>query len=272
MITPGYFNAMQMPLLAGRAFTSLDNAGSRAVAVVNQSMSSILGTGSSVGKLIHVQYSAHEVLEVVGVVPDVPQYGTGVFVMPEVYVPAAQMPVNFMTFVVRSQATPGIAAREASAALRSLDKEQPITDVSAFSETILQSAGRQRFAATLLSMFGFVALTLAAVGISGMMAYTVIRRTRELGIRVALGARRATLLRMVIGEGMTLVLIGLALGIALAWMLAKLVSNLLYGVKPHDPATFVAATLVLATCAFTACLLPAIRAARVDPVVALRHD
>ncbi|HLK19446.1 MAG TPA: ABC transporter permease [Bryobacteraceae bacterium] len=272
MITPGYFNAMQMPLLAGRAFTSLDNAGSRAVAVVNQSMSSILGPGSSVGKLIHVQYSAHEVLEVVGVVPDVPQYGTGVFVMPEVYVPAAQMPVNFMTFVVRSQAAPGIAAREASAALRSLDKEQPITDVSAFSETILQSAGRQRFAATLLSMFGFVALTLAAVGISGMMAYTVIRRTRELGIRVALGARRATLLRMVIGEGMTLVLIGLVLGIGLAWMLAKLVSNLLYGVKPHDPATFAAATLVLATCAFTACLLPAIRAARVDPVVALRHD
>jgi ABC-type antimicrobial peptide transport system permease subunit len=153
-----------------------------------------------------------------------------------------------------------------------VDKEQPITKVTALSEAILDSASRQRFAALLLSMFGFVALALAAVGISGIMAYTVARRTRELGIRIALGARRTEVLGLVFRQGIWLVSFGLLTGLGLAWMLTKLVSNLLFGVQPHDLGTFAGATLLLAVCALATCILPAWRAAHVDPVEALRHD
>jgi predicted permease len=271
MITPGYFATIQTPLIAGRVLMEGDTAGNRPVAIVNQSMASHLAPGGSVvGKLLHVQYSAHELLEVVGVVPDIKQFGVGVPVMPEVYVPVAQMPVNFMTVVVRSSSRG--AAQQAAAAIRSVDKEQPITQVTALSEAILQSAGRQRFAALLLSLFGFVALALAAVGISGMMAYTVTRRTRELGIRIALGARRGEVLSLVLRQGMLLVSFGVLAGLGLAWMLTKLVRNLLYGVQPHDLPTFAGATLLLAICALAACILPAWRAAHVDPIEALRHE
>ena len=273
MITPGYFATIDTPLMAGRAFMDGDTAGSRPVAIVNQTMASHLATaGNAVGKLLHVQYSAHELLEVVGVVPDIKQFGVGVPVMPEVYVPVAQMPVNFMTVVVRSTGASGVAARQAALAMRSVDKEQPIAQVTALSEAILQSAGRQRFAALLLSLFGFVALSLAAVGVSGMMAYTVTRRTRELGIRIALGARRSEVLSLVLRQGVRLVLYGVLTGLSLAWMLTKLVRNLLYGVQPHDIPTFAGATLLLAVCALTACILPAWRAAHVDPIEALRHE
>jgi putative ABC transport system permease protein len=273
MITPGYFSTIQTPLIAGRAFMDSDTAGTRPVAIVNKTMASrMTPSGSAVGKLLHVQWAAHELLEVVGVVPDVKQFGVGVPVMPEVYVPVAQMPVSFMTVVVRSTAASGAASQQAAAAIRSVDKEQPIKQVTALSETILNSAGRQRFAALLLSMFGFVALTLAAVGISGMMAYTVTRRTRELGIRIALGARRTEVLALVLRQGMLLVSFGVLAGLGLAWMLTKLVRNLLYGVQPHDIPTFAGATVLLAVCAVAACILPAWRAAHVDPIEALRHE
>ncbi len=272
MITPGYFATIQTPLVAGRGFTEDDHAGSRPVAIVNQTMAALAASGSAVGKRLHVQWAAHELLEIVGVVPDVKQFGVGVPAMPEVYVPVAQMPVSFMTVVVRSTAPPGVAARTAAAAIHSVDKEQPITKVTALSEAILDSAGRQRFAALLLSMFGFVALALAAVGISGIMAYTVARRTRELGIRIALGARRTEVLGLVFRQGVWLVSFGLLTGLGLAWMLTKLVRNLLFGVQPHDLGTFAGATMLLAVCALAACILPAWRVAHVDPVEALRHD
>jgi putative ABC transport system permease protein len=269
MITPAYFATIQTPLLSGRAFTKADRVGSRSVAIVNRTMASMLANGNAIGRLVHVQYSAYELLEVVGVVPDVKQFGVGVPVMPEVYVPAAQMPVSFMTIVVRSTSMSGAAA---AAAIRSVDKEQPITQTTVLSEAILQSAGRQRFAALLLSMFGFVALALAAVGISGVMAYTVARRTRELGIRMALGARRSEVLGLVLRQALIMVSIGVLLGLGLAGILTRLVRNLLYGVQPHDIPTFAAATLLLAVCALAACILPAWRAAHIDPVEALRHE
>ncbi len=275
MVMPDYFQTMRTPLLEGRFLTAADDAASRPVAVVNETMArTIDARGNAVGKLIHVEYAAHPLLEVVGVVQDMKQWALEQPDMPEVYVPAAQMPVGFMTVVVRTSVDPGALEHPAALAIAGVDKNQPVSNVAPFADRIASGEGDRRFTATLLSLFGVLALFLAAIGVFGVMAYGVAQRVREFGIRMALGARSGQILWSVLGQGTRLALLGIAIGAGLAAWLAHLLVRqlLLFAVNPFDLLTFAVTAALLALVALLACYIPARRAMRVDPMVALRHE
>ncbi|MGH9735636.1 MAG: ADOP family duplicated permease [Candidatus Acidiferrales bacterium] len=273
MVTPGYFETMRTPVLQGRIFTDSDNDSSRPVAVVNETMARKLDSQLPViGKLIHVQYAAHPLLEIVGVVHDMKQFGLEQPDMPEVYVPAAQMAVNFMTIVVRGSGDPSALAHPVAGVIQNVDKGLPLSHVVPMTQYIETAVSSRRFAASLSGAFAVLALILAAIGIYGTISYSVARRMHEFGIRMALGASRSAVLTLVLGRGLVLVAFGLAIGIAGAIGLTRDIASELYGVTPTDPATFVAVALLLALVALLACYIPARRATRVDPVIALRHE
>jgi putative ABC transport system permease protein len=272
MITPDYFRTLETPLLHGRLFTDADAAGAP-VAIVNRTMARLISpTGDPVGRAIHVQWAAYPRMQIIGVVADISQFGVGRAVSPEVFVPAGQMPVKFMTVVLRAGIDPQAAARAATLAIQSIDRDQPISRVTPLREAVVESIARQRFAATLLGIFGALALLLAATGIFGVMAYQVARRRSEFGVRVALGARRAHLLRAVLADGMRLTAFGVAAGILLAFAVMRLLAGLLYGVRWYDAATLASTVVVMIAVAAAACALPAWRASRVDPMQTLRHE
>ena len=273
MVTPGYFQTMRMQLLEGRLFTRHDNATSPYVAIVNQTLARRLWPqGDATGKRIHVMYAAGQLLDVVGVIADVKQFNLDAPAFAEVYVPAAQMPVNFMTIVVRTSTDPATQARAAMSAIQSVEKDQPASRVTPMTKVIAEKVARRKFSAFLLGLFSALALALAMVGVAGVMAYTVAQRTREFGIRMALGAQPGQVSRLVLGHGLRLAGLGVAIGAAAAWGLTRLLAKLLFGVKTHDPLTFGAVTVLLAAVALAACLLPARRASRVDPMRALRYE
>jgi putative ABC transport system permease protein len=211
-------------------------------------------------------------LNVVGVIADVKQFTLEAPAFAEVYVPAAQMPVNFMTIVVRTSTDPASLARNAMSAIQSVEKDQPASRVTPMTKVIAEKVARRKFSAFLLGLFSALALALAMVGVAGVMAYTVAQRTREFGIRMALGAQPGQVSRLVLGHGLRLAGLGVAIGAGAAWGLTRLLAKLLFGVKTHDPLTFGAVTLLLAGVALAACLLPARRASRVDPMRALRYE
>jgi putative ABC transport system permease protein len=182
------------------------------------------------------------------------------------------MPVGFMTIVVRTVSDPASLAPAATAAIQSLDKDQPVSRITPLTRTLADSAARRKFSALLLSLFGAVALVLAGVGVGGVMVYTVAQRTREIGIRMALGAQRGQVLRDVLDQALRLTAIGVALGLAAAWMLTRLLTKLLFGVHSHDTATFAAMAAALVAVALAACALPARTASRVDPLTAIRYE
>ncbi len=175
-----------------------------------------------------------------------------------------------LTLVVRTDADPLATAATIQAAVRAIDPSLPAAQIRTMTTIVSESASPQRFNTLLLGGFAAVALVLAALGISGVLATAVSRRTQEIGLRMALGARRTDLRRMVIGQGMTLVVVGMAIGVPAAFVVTRFMSSLLFGIKPHDPLTFAVATIVLLLVALAACYLPARRATQVDPMVALR--
>jgi putative ABC transport system permease protein len=273
MVSPGYFRTAGIRLIEGRQFDQRDDGHSTSVAIINERMSSTLWPhGGAIGKRIDVTYSDGKVLEVVGVIADVKQFGPESWVMPEVFVPIAQMPVNFMTIVARTRVDPQSVVKMADDAIHDLDKGQPVSRVTPMMKVISELVGRRRFAALLLGLFSALAVLMAAVGVSGVMAYTVAQRTREFGIRIAIGARRSEVLALVLKDGIHLTALGMAIGIGGSWVLVRFLDKMLYGVKPHDGLTFVAVPVLLAGVALAGCLLPARRAAGVDPIHALRHD
>jgi putative ABC transport system permease protein len=273
MITPGFFQTMKTPLLEGRFFSERDRAQAPRVAILNQTFARRLWPGErAAGKRIHVQYADGELLEVVGVVADIKQFGLEAPNMPEVYVPAAQMPVSFMTVMARTSGDAAAGARAVTAAIHDADPGQAISRVTPVTESIATSLARRRFGTFLLSLFGGLALALAAVGVFGVMACTVAQRTHEIGIRVALGARRAQVLRMVLGQALRLAGAGVALGLGAAWALVRFLQTMLFAVKPYDPLTFGGMAVLLAAVALGACALPARRATKVDPMVTLRAE
>jgi putative ABC transport system permease protein len=273
-ILPNYFAVMGTPLVEGRAFTERDDKAASPVAIVNQTLAHRLWPGTSaVGKRIRVKFAAGQLLEVVGVAADMRQFGLDTAASAEVFVPLAQMPVSWMTVVARTGSSEPLGlAHAATQAIANVEGSQPPPKITTMAATLAETVAQRRFAAFLLGLFGGLALLLAAVGVSGVMAYSVAQRAREFGIRLAIGAERRQVVRMVLGQGLLLALAGGAIGLGAAWELARLLSKMLFGVTVHDPLTFAVSAGLLVAVALAACVAPAWRAAGVDPIRCLRCD
>jgi putative ABC transport system permease protein len=273
-----YFHVMQIPLRAGREFTPLDRERQPLVAIVNEEMArEFFPNENPIGMRIRWAGDTGPPLwmAVIGVVGDVKHSGLNQPTDPAVYTPFSQSDEGwrrFMTLAIRARDTAPGLVEEVKKQIWSLDGQIPVSDVYAMDELIAVSLAQQRFNMLLLGLFAALALILAAVGIYGAMAYAVNQRTHEIGIRTALGAQRRDVLRLVMRDGAKIALFGIAIGIAGAIALTRLMTSLLFEVKPTDPETFAVVTIVLAIVALAACYVPARRAMRIDPMVALRHE
>jgi putative ABC transport system permease protein len=277
VVSPDYFRAMGIRLLAGRGFTERDSSGAPGVAIVSQAVARRIWPGEDpIGKRVTLEDHPKpgDWLTIVGVVDDVKQQGLTKKADPAIYQPYKQALRPFflshMTFVVRTSANPSSVAAAMRGVLQDVDKDQPAQSIAAMSDVISTTTAEPRFQARLISVFSMLALLLSAVGIYGVLAYSVTERTHEIGIRMALGAGRSDIARMVIRRSLVLVTAGVALGMAGAVGVTRVLGNFLFEVKPTDPATFVTVAALLAGVALLAGLLPARRAARVDPLVSLR--
>jgi putative ABC transport system permease protein len=274
-ITPEYFRAMGIPVLRGRAFTWADNENSPEVAVVSEDLVRRYWPDEDpIGKRLSVNNRSGQPVwrQVVGVVKDVKHDGLTNQVRPAIYVPVSQLTSPGAILAVRTRTDPTSLFAAIRRAVTAVDSEQPVFKLNTMERSISDSVSQRRFQMQVLTVFAAVALTLAAVGIYGVMAYTVSRRTHEIGIRVALGARQRDVLRMVVEQGMGLALIGIVIGLAGALALTRLMKGLLFEVSATDPKTFAGIVSILIIVALLACYLPARRAAKVDPMIALRCE
>jgi len=277
-VGPGFFRTMRIPLLSGRVFRPEEFAESRHVAIVNQAfVKKYLAGGNPLGQKVAVYMRGLEEkdnppCEIIGVVGNVHVMGLDEASEPIVYWPHPELPMTRMTILVRTSTDPLSLAGAARDQLRLLDAEQPMANIATMEQLLGDSLARSRFTMLLLGIFAGAALVLAAVGIYGVMAFNVAQRTQEIGIRSALGAQQRDVLRLILGHGARLTLLGIGLGIAGALLATRVLATLLYGVKASDPLTFFGVALILAAAALAACYLPARRATRVDPLVALRYE
>jgi putative ABC transport system permease protein len=274
-VSPEYFRVMRIPLLRGRFFSEQDSPSHPKVAIVSEALArryfpdqDPIGKQMSFGLLP----KSNVPRKIVGVVGDVRDTALTREPGPMMYVPFAQSPLWGGEVVVRSSSSAASVAAGIRAAVRSIDPNLPVTNVASFPEVLGASVAPERFRTLLMALFGAMALLLAAVGIFGVIAYGVSQRTREIGIRMALGAKKGEILEMVVGQGLKLALVGVAAGTAGALVLTRFLSSLLYGVKPTDPLTFIAVSLILIAVALLASYLPARRATKVDPMTALRYE
>jgi putative ABC transport system permease protein len=285
-VTADYFRAMGVALVRGRAFADHDTADSARVAVIEEALARrFFGDADPIGKRIAFEFTGHGPAaqpiwrEVVGVVGHVRHYGIAhePDVM-EVYAPLEQLPIYFrerrpnMTLFVRTPLDPAYLASSVRGVVSRIDADIPVFSVQPMSEYVALATEQPRLNMTLLALFAALALALASVGIYGVLSYVVRRRSHEIGIRLALGATRGDVLRLVVGHGMALAAAGIAIGLAAAWAVTQLLRGLLFGVSPHDPATFAAIAALLAAVAFAASYVPGRRATRVDPVETLRAE
>ncbi len=273
-ITGDYFRALQIPLLAGRVFEERDTESAPKVVVINEAAAkrhfgSIQG---ALGKRLTIWRDEKFPREIVGVVGDTKVTTLDAESGAQMYVPHAQdASWGFMALVIRTAGDPSAFAPVLRREVQMMDKDQPVYNVRTMEDVVMNSIGTRRLSMQLFSIFAAAALLLAAVGIYGVMAYSVTQRTQEIGIRMALGAQGGDVLRMVVRQGMTLALIGIGVGLAGALGLTRVLANLLFGVNATDPITFTAIALLLASVALLACYLPARRAAKLDPMKALAH-
>jgi len=275
-VTGDYFRALQIPLLAGRTFDLRDNAEAPKVVVINESAAKrhFGSPAAAIGKRLGIWRDEKFLREIVGVVGDTkPGSLSDAQSGAQIYVPHAQDPAwNFMGLVIRTAGDPAAFATTLRREVQALDKDQPVYSVRTFDDVVANSLGTRRVSMQLFAVFAGAALLLAALGIYGVMAYSVTQRTQEIGIRMALGAQKSDVLGLVIRQGMTLTVIGVVVGLAGAFALTRLIASLLFGVAATDPLTFVAIPLLLLFVALVACYLPARRAARLDPTVALAQS
>ncbi len=276
-VSPDYFSAMSIPVVQARGLVETDGAASPLVAVINQAAAYNYFEGEHpVGKRIGFggtdRNNQPVWFEIVGVVANVRSIELQEEPMPEVYLSCLQDAFSAMSFVIRTQIEPAGLAATVREAAQDVDRAQPVADIRTMENIVSESVTQPRFNLTLLGIFAGIALILSAAGIYGVTSYTVAQRTHELGIRVALGARQSDVLKLVVGQGMMLALIGISIGLAATFVLTRLMASLLFAVSPSDPVTFATIALLLGGVALLACYLPARRAARVDPMIALRSE
>jgi putative ABC transport system permease protein len=269
-----YFNVMGIPLLRGRNFTDAENNEVRHVVIISESMARQHFAGEDpLGKRIDVNmFDKPTPTEIIGVVGDVRYDSLTDVAEPTVYFPHPELTYSFMTLVIRTSGDPSEMAPAVRREISALDPEQPVSDVRTMSQVMADTLSRARFNTLLLGLFAGLATLLAAVGIFGVMNYSVTQRTREIGLRMALGAQPGRVMRLVLRQGLTLTLIGIGLGLIGSLALTRLMSSLLFGVDATDPVTFTAMVLFLAVVSLIACYIPARRASRVDPMIALRYE
>jgi putative ABC transport system permease protein len=264
---------LRIPLISGRYFTPYDADPAPRAAIVNLAFARhFFGHENPLGRRIRLGGPEGNWYTIVGLVRNVRHLPLGTDPSPEVFTSYLQDPAPYMTLVVRAIADPGALAGLVRAKVWQVDKNQPVYDVATMAQRFSQAVAPQRFNMLVLGIFAGLAVMLAGVGVYGVMAYSVARRTHEIGIRMALGAQRQDVIRLVLRRGVWLALFGLSLGLAGALGLTRFLASLLYGVKPTDPVTFFLVSLVLASVAFLATYLPARRATKVDPMTALRHE
>jgi predicted permease len=272
IVGPEYFDTVRIPLLRGRLFTDFDRKGSNTVVVVNEAMAKKFWPGEdAIGKRFTF-FGQTEVREIVGIVRTITVIQVGEEPQAAIYLPLAQNFTPAATIQVRTTGDPTGVIETVRKQIQSLEPSLPLTNISTMEQQLDQALYAPRMGAALLGLFGLLALALAGIGIYGVMAYSVTQRTQEIGIRMALGAARGEIVRMVIGQGMILALLGLGIGVAASSALSRLVSGLLFGISATDSRVFGVVSVILAAVAFVACYFPARRATRIDPIRALRME
>jgi len=271
-IAPNYFKTLRIPLVSGREFTDSDRKDTTLVAVINEAMAKHFWPGqNAVGKRFHF-FGEKDLREVVGVVRDTVVNNIGEEPQPLAYLPVAQDFSPLATMQVRTNGRPEGVIPMVRSNVQSLDNNLALTNWNTVKELLDQGLWAPRMGAALLSVFGGIALILAVVGVYGVLSYSVTQQTPEIGIRMAMGASTNNVLRLVVKQGMRLAIVGLITGLVIAFAAMRLMSSLLFGISAHDPLIFGGVALILATAAVLACYIPARRAARVDPLVALRYE
>jgi putative ABC transport system permease protein len=273
-VSADYLRTMRIPVLRGRDLTRADRAGSLPVVLVNQALARrFWGSDAVVGKRVKVGGMDGVWRTVVGVVGNVRHRGLDVPQSLQIYLPQEQFSAdNDMTLVIRAERSPASVGETAAREVRKLDRDQVVDGIATMDQTRSASAGNRRFAALLLNAFAGIAIALAVIGIYGVISNAVLQRTREFGIRIALGATRASILRLVAGGSLRWIGAGLGIGLAAALASMQLLASELYGVGPRDPGTLFAVVALTAIITLAASLVPARRATRVDPAAALRHS
>jgi putative ABC transport system permease protein len=275
MVSPSYIDALSIPLLRGRNFTDADTDTASQVALINATMARRFWPNEDpTGKRFHFGHpgSTEPWIEIIGVVGDTKLYGLSNPSRLELYLPLQQSHPSDMFLVLRSAIDPASLTPAVREAVASIDKDQPVFNVNTMKQLVDDSVATRHITLVLLGLFSGLALLLAAIGIYGVISYSVQQRTHEIGIRMALGAQRRDVLRLVVGQGVKLAALGIAIGIAAAFGLTRLMASLLFGVGAYDPVAFVTAAIILLLVAIAACYFPARRAIAVDPMVALRYE
>ena len=280
-VTANYLDTLHVPLLQGRLITNADTEKNQFVVVVNDAMANHFFPGeSALGKQVQIGATVSpekEVpyMQIVGVVGNMKQ-NLATDPVAEMYVPVRQadslLPVFALSFVLRTTGDPHGQISAFRGVLHDLNPDQPLVRIRTMEENISTSVSQPRFRTVLLGIFAISALLLSVVGLYGLMAYSVSQRVHELGIRITLGAQKSDVLKLIVGQGLKLVLIGVAVGLAGAYALSRILATFLYGVTATDPVTFAAVSITLIAVAFIACYIPAHRATKVDPIVALRYE
>jgi predicted permease len=274
-VSADFHKTLRIPLLRGRMLSDADGWDAPHAVVINETMARLIWLGAGpLGQRIRLHRGAKNGpwTTVVGIVGDVREWGLDQPARPTAYYSAPQQGPLGAYLVVRTRQRPEALLASLQAELRAVDRDLPLFDVAPLEAVVDSSVSQRRFSMLLLLIFAGVAVVLASLGIYGVIAYTVTQRTRELGIRMALGASQADILALMVGQGLRMTLVGVGIGLALSLGLGRLLSTLLYGIQAHDPLTFVAVAALLVGVALVASWLPARRAARVDPAVTLRAE